>query len=920
MFWVKNIILSFFSIILIFFISYYSFWIQAVKNLEYPKIDILENKNTNIKITEDEIIYGSWDLNLNFLSDSENILSNNEVNIKWKNISLWTWIHLINLNNPLNTYNISWSWYTINDVNSSKIFIIDNKSKIKIFSLNWEINVNLNNLENNKEYNTISLYPKWYITFNPILNSSIENMDILWISQRFSFWFINQKLLMDNLINNEFINQLSLNDEQNEILKNYINYIIINSNKWKKQISYFKTFQINKIISNTYIQKYSKIFINKEKKDIYYKNIIINDLLSLEKINKNDNQKVNNIIENLNTLKEINIDNYKEAENIIKIMSLSVLENFESTEEKKLNYATLINKLENKKTTILNKEIIKLSNLETLNLFLNLYIENKKLTLLENNYKEIEKDKLEYFWNYIKNLTLYWLLKLENKDDENKINDVIWYFNLYTKISLKYYDTENLWKNISDSYKSSLARTAINEYNYIIKKLVIQIEENYFTKLEEESEDWVLVLNDENLKEANNIIELKDAIEDIFDYYRKNKNVLWNRQWDNELIESYKDLEYKIIKYLTAINNYDDYKINYLEKTKWIFSDDKKEEYVFDNNLSINYFKKFNWINKSSISSEIKWYNYCEYNVKDIDNNPYCYIISFSDFWNQKITFSYNPDNWNNIYNIYINWESYIWNDRLDDIEENIEIENKKLWEESENKWDIVERNFYNYFIDLLKVYNNKNNNSYNEETNIPNNNNDDKVEEKYKENETENLYKISKLLWDSWVFLGIKEIINIGFNDITVKEQKDSFDVTINNWVFTFWTQNWLFEWKYNEKTNSFKDVKLLINKWEEYNLWWNKLIIIWEISIDNLEKEIIEIEEIIKNIIYWYELTSYSIDINKIEYNRKEQKYYLYSNNLKIAVKSKFVTSIKVWNEEKLWKTSHIDNINEILNDINN
>jgi hypothetical protein len=79
------------------------------------------------------------------------------------------------------------------------------------------------------------------------------------------------------------------------------------------------------MLSENLIKKYSEIFLNKDKKIIYYKNNIIRILGNLINSDKIEDSKNDFLISNLNDLKNIDEDSYKEIKLIIEYYSSIII-------------------------------------------------------------------------------------------------------------------------------------------------------------------------------------------------------------------------------------------------------------------------------------------------------------------------------------------------------------------------------------------------------------------------------------------------------------------------------------------------------------------------------------------------------------------------------------------------------------------
>jgi hypothetical protein len=95
------------------------------------------------------------------------------------------------------------------------------------------------------------------------------------------------------------------------------------------------------------MDKYFIMFINPNKKSLYYQNLIIRQINELLKINEIDNSLINNINQNLKSLKIIDENAEKEIQDFITYNYINV-SIADYSINSKINFSKLINKINNK--------------------------------------------------------------------------------------------------------------------------------------------------------------------------------------------------------------------------------------------------------------------------------------------------------------------------------------------------------------------------------------------------------------------------------------------------------------------------------------------------------------------------------------------------------------------------------------------
>jgi len=672
----------------------------------------------------DKVIYSYWEVQTEYLS--------------WAlNITIKPWIYYFQLKEINTKYIISWDWFEIENKWPWK-FIINNLNSRKnlVFSQDALLSLNLKHYKTNEDITSIALYPHSYLLFNPLKNIFVKNSDLLKISQIFTLWFFNEK------INNseDFLNKILINSSKwKELILNSIDYY----NKEKNQ----KNIYINNYLDSTFwtlpwevfINKYSKLFINPNKKSLYYKNIIIREIHDLLKSEIIDIKTINNINENLNWLKQIDIDWYESMKEFIKFNYINITIG-EFKVNSKINFSKLLNKINNK------NELYSIPSLIFLEQIFNnynpdsIYFYNKINTFIKNNFddywisidtsnnkKSIDEIKeIDYLLYFLENI----ILNSDLSSDSNT-SEIINLFNNYINIANTFY----LYSN------DSIKRIWLFTNSKVLNKFIKIIETNYF---ESERKDELIILQEWVDIVKNDILLLEKNINSIFIFFNNNNIVLdlENSTKDKFLKEKlYPNLEKTYKEYFNALIDYDDYLAKYdinkkeLLDTKTI--NENTNKIVLSIESAKEYISQFNWIQFKNTNIKIMDYIYCLNPIEENLNieliNPYCYKIENLNIDKLPTSFILYPFLNNKIDNIKV-WNSLkSWSYKLDEVE--IELE-KKIKMAKDNKEQFEFENFLVNTFWRQVISNN----------NIATNTIDDEVFEQ--EDSVIRIFKRNKLLW----------------------------------------------------------------------------------------------------------------------------------------------------------------------------
>ena len=931
---ISKFLLSIITLIIFSFLFFATFLLKndnLVENFQYKKIEKwrfeinkLDNNNYSLnkinEIKKDAILLENIsDTSRFFLVNWNYTLTNS-----WSNIiiNIDPWIYLFELNDINNNIIIESNWYRINKFSNWKFFINTlNPLKNLFFSIDSIINVEVLDINNKKLLTNLILYPHHYFISNPEKNYRIKWWNILRINQILNFQFFKEKIFSQaNEINEKYLNLLSIkNDADKNIIKDIFMFVnndyINNLNNWLNNL-YILPWE-------NLIKTYFYLFFNDEKKKIYYKNLILKNILWLINSNNINDEKINFIVTNIKTIEKLDSKLVDELMNIISYIYITKVNSKEISVTSNIIFYNLLSKIQkidykNKKLNsilILKKIFINYDHEEKYNLFKDIFLFKEQY--FKDNWldkKDWDKSKIDYLLFFMENIIN---INLINK--EIYIDKMIILFNDYVWILSKYSD-------ITDEKNN---RTNVYKVKNILKKLWETIKSTYFENERNKSNLLIRKKEIESLETLNNIItNLNLFINPIINKFENNKDneILINEYLSN--IETYKE-------YVIALEDYEKYKSKYDKDITALINWNVNFNNSTDSNITTNeelrkYLNWFFWLNTSNLKIEKKDYNYCK-NWESISNfnEPGFIMECFSvyDIYLTKnlkpIPFLLFPFEENKIeIKVEINDTIKTKSFKLNIIEEWLEEKLKG----STNTEDIEKYDFKKFFV----------NNFSKEEIKIWN-----PIIETIKPKITEEKYiRFFKwnLLSDKWDFSLLKWFLDIKYNDLLIEKVEEKYLITIKNALINTNLKIWNTDLKFKsilnsnyifQDSHSFENINLKIidpydKEEKNYILWWNFINITEKINIGSLEKTInrlfIQINDIkniyntLKNILYKNEVDIKYYpekDYFKINIEYKNKK-------LSIILNSWYITSINYNWKDIIKSQIQILELKNILNTI--
>lgn len=845
-------------------------------NNEIWYIDLSNKKLDDIKVNEN-IGYNLNNVdNVYFnISEKSDFTLNNNI------FKLSKWLFLFNLYDLSTDYKIVWNWFTLKPI-SPWIFFMDlnDENNLKIFSIDSLLDMELLDLKDNSVSNQLKIYPNIWVKFNPKRNALVKNTDFLRTQLLVNFKYFPNKLFVNNKINIDWISKAySYYDKESlDFLSSVFEYEYLSDQDFRDNA---------KILSSTtvswlkYIEKYYTFFLNDNKKIIYLKNKIIDNLNSLYYSKSKFEELSQEFRQDFESLKILDSNEYEKFKSILDhYYKLSFVNKNIETKDLSLSYLEVLKIYNNKNTKLLKSSfylnsIFSLSNSSknNLNEQLYLYID----ALFEENWIILKMEDRKITFNE-KNLSNVYLLQnlafyIKNIASNNLEIKTVWDFDNYIEL-FEYFYVIN--KSLDLVNKDVNIETNIVEFYDFYSWTVKNIRELFFKK--ELSDKWLLVLEKKDYSKKS-LLELNNLMSNIFKYYKSNEEFLSDK---NKIIWlSYQRVNKSFEQYYLAISNYNEYIITYDKTTSTLFWSDtiysqQQEQVVSKENL-LKYLKKFVWFDLENLE------------VKIIDENYY----EISSIYINGIEFSFDiyPKRLNMLTNIRWAWLEKLKNSSYE--LDTLELEYEELAKNSD--WD-SKYDFSYFFINTFFS-----NNNWNIKVDF-NNETQEIVEDKII-----TIFKRDRLFWSKWDFNILKPELTFNYRDVVVELKDNNYDINLKNWKYlanlnienTSFSLEVIIDWKYNFEKHSFENlsIKLIDKEWSDdsniqYLLWWKTIKIPWVIKTVDFKKEF---EKILEALIYAKDsyqllnnnLNSFDPDVELLSNNNVKFSFESDNKQIKIIFK---------------------------------
>jgi len=709
---------------------------------------------------------------------------------------------------PLRDYIITGTWFTVKQKGIWEIYIdmLSRQNRYFIQPLTTAIELSFTSPEGS-EYNTIYLFPGQYIVFDPARNSFYANADIARMQILTDIWYISEfwsppeRLFIYVWEGTSY--QLYL-----EKLQEKIEYYQLKSEEllWSG---------ISNFSSVSLIERYFLIFLNPEKKRIYYQNKIVESYLSLMKLWSMDRRlKLAEISRYLSLLRDINVVAYYESyETLLRFNSLM----FRSTQSENIEGNVSLSLIEN---TNVAQEL----------LFFTFY------AFTSSRITQITSEDERLIRNYIESFSAYY--------GENKIAMQYFSYLLQEKTLELLASPQNmsytsillyLWEYITLSQDSFIdneleKKSLLYIYQNLIELLELYLRGAFFQ--DERTQTNLLLQKEDITLNSEELSSLRRQVLSLLSYYTNNTELLDDSILrDVSLKASIMEKSVLLREYLAALTNYEAYTLEFdkvsrelLDLGRW-----NNVSQMITNEVIITYLSRFQWLWLGNIQI-------------DIDEDGAVRIDWISISW-RLLAFTLLPLAWNRIRDIVIDGNELIFEYPLDNIESDWEEKMRTASEEEKDMYDF--RRFFLITLiedrrDLWRDIITDTVTSIQEDTVIA-------------------VFKREVLLSKNGEFSQLTDIMQFSYNDIVVTRRDDTFDIFLDGvWLILQLresrnniTYNWFFSSEYilTDDTRSFKDIKLQIyedlQRSERTVFWTNRLHILWEVPLKEVREVLADITD---------------------------------------------------------------------------
>lgn len=637
-------------------------------------------------------------------------------------------------------------WYKMLQEWIGEVFIdtLSVPGKIFVMPLNTSLHLTLTDSSGENEYTHIYLQPHMYLEFRPAHGKFLKNADVVRIETVNTLGYypkeISQAPLDDDL-------QKYFGDEV-EFFHSTFQKIQDENFKKSKTLMQVMSQDVWKVPGFDMIERYMNLFVNEEKKKVFYKNNILRQIVLMVQNETYNETVVKKLEQDLDRLKKLDQDSYKDMLEIIEHLSVLVYSHYEKDYLiPKVYFADLLSTGDQSVEWYYKIYGFSLySKYDYTKEFLPFYAQRYQGAL--EKFNASKKETSQYFtlryqyFSYFLDKQLEFLLSGPAGDNPVvSINNTL--ENLIDAISISYGD------------ESTDRVTALYIYSGVLKNLEAFVRYSLFEKNR----------NDRNLLEAQkNIVASKDEVNALSKHVATidsflNDSKLFLESTDsrdvavrNEILTSLEAFE----EYFSAMKNYEAYTKNYDVTIKWILGTDtfgNEWWLVLSQDHAREYLKQFVWVDISNVNIEIK--------------NNFYYEISNLYIAGQKYSFDLYPLSYYKLENLYIDGIEKDFVYRL----QNIQLD----WDKEYETVPETEKDAYDFSRFFIITFASRSDDQINEFVVNENNGNEDKAQI---------VYKRDILLSDRGEFKTLSDVAEIEYKDIVLKDNVETktYDIFLND------------------------------------------------------------------------------------------------------------------------------------------
>lgn len=641
------------------------------------------------------------------------------------------------------TYTFHWEGFIIEQESLWEIFVDTLTSPWKVFILSMSAPVTLKLVSPDvwEEYTNIFLAPHMYIEFQPARWKSVKWADRIRVETIFKLWYI-WKSFSEELSDDVALKYIWDTGGYFSTVSDYFSAQRTHSDEYLDMLSSKTVYQIPWM---SLVQRYTSLFINDEKKKIYYKNSILEKYIELLNSQEYNESLLTEISYQMQSLKDLDMQAYMQVQDFASHLSgvMSRDSRFTSIPAK-----LLISDIYRKDSEVTNE--IHLFYLYAYSLFTN-YDDKASIW-----FKTLEQyiwsfQKLQRSWEskyerhdeyFVYFLEQYILFELENNKDVsfNQILKVLKEFNTYA------------WDVYSRDVTSKISGMYI--YNELLYNIWLYTRGRFFNT--ERNQQQLLELSSLEGISQEWIRNFKANIEKIFLFMQTNAIHLDpKKQRDVNINKSFDILKVQYDEYFAALENYGNYIVQYDESKKNIFLIDTlwdDDTWLVSSENFESYIYNFVWVSSSWLKYEV------------VDG--LFYSVESIVIWGKQLSFDIFPYQWNLLKNIVVDGELQSSQYKLDDI--------KTRWEEIYTWSDSSVRDAFDFKRFFLITFFDSSSGELPDEFDIK--------DISTTEDRAEIVFKRDKLLWDKWEFSVVGNILKVDYEDIRLEQNNSLYDIFLTN------------------------------------------------------------------------------------------------------------------------------------------
>ncbi len=798
-------------------------------------------------------------------------------------IELGDGVYYVDIRDIHNDYQISHSYFDIELIGFGKIFIdTTDVRKYRIIPLNNTIGIKLKDGQGSGTLTELYLYPHMLLEFNPTRNRFLKNADLVRIDSVFSLKYISEPMFSQEppeILGEEFA-------------KIY-EYEVSQKTERDKTISRIFWLQSSSFPGEELIEKYSSVFINAEKKDIYLKNKAHTAILELIQSKKSDDALVEKTSSAISKLKH-SPEHYDDLRDLLSYMYKHILFSSDIQHlETKIALAKLISVLEgwdvssSKNTSTFSSSFFLdslYSRFDTSSVysyadlvsFYTTYIKELGIDIdTEVDYENDSRVYLEYLWVFIENIIIDRFSAGDEEVDsdlfqEDNLQDILEVMESYIVLSETVYSERG----------ESKILTLMYQYIDVLEGISVFLRNQFFAP--DRSLQWLL--QRKPLTKINNttLSLLSKNINTILDFYRLNNNFLdIQKQRDQFIRSTYWELLQIFPEYILALEDYDTYEYTY-DGAKKDLLELETGLATTSNTLSrqkfLQYMSQFKFLSIGSLDLKIQ-------------NNTYS--VSGVFISGKPATFDLLPLSDNKLENISIDGKKVNASYKLDIIESDWQERARWSSQEERNRYD-----FSRFFVNTFLAETEQESEIF--EINTPTQGVDKVIL----------VFKRDRLLWDKGEFSGIDDILSIEFQDIEVVEVNDVYNISLSeadisleaktpSWQWFRFNTELASDYLLTDKKHEFRNIQLRpfttdSQDKKNYLFWNNRLDLIGSIQLSQFRSQMQLLGDNFGAIQYVYNIASreFGQDTISMSYNVFQKKM-----SIELDYTGKNITIDLVW-----------------------